>query len=214
MDTPGLDEVVGRVCEARVLVPSRESMLVAVSGIDGAGKGHVSELLRTALAGHGLRAGVIGIDGWLNLPHVRFAESRPAEHFYRHAIRFDALFEQLVLPLRSRRSIRLEADFTEETASHYRKHVYEYHDVDVILLEGIFLLKRAFLVHYDLSVWIDCSFATALERALARAQEGLSREQTLAGYRTIYFPAQEIHFALDRPREAVTLEIANDPRLT
>jgi uridine kinase len=49
-------------------------------------------------------------------------------------------------------------------------------------------------------VWIDCSFETALERAVARAQEGLSPTQTIAPYRTIYFAAQERHLALDRPR--------------
>ena len=86
---------------------------------------------------------VIGIDGWLNLPPARFDPLNPAAHFYEHAIRFDEMFERLVSPLRDRRSIRLEADWAEETATAYRRHVYDFRDVDVILLEGIYLLKRA-----------------------------------------------------------------------
>jgi uridine kinase len=107
----------------------------------------------------------------------------------------------------------VEADFTEETAAVYRRHIYEFEDIDIIVLEGIYLLKRTFRAHYDLSVWIECSFATALERAIARAQEGLPAEETVRVYRTVYFPAQEIHFQRDNPRGAATLIVNNDPRL-
>jgi uridine kinase len=49
-----------------------------------------------------------------------------------------------------------------------------------------------------------------LERAIARAQEGLTPDDTIRAYRTIYFPAQEIHFARDNPKPAT---IDNDRRL-
>ena len=52
-----------------------------------------------------------------------------------------------------------------------------------------------------------------MERAYARGQEGLPAEATIEAYRTIYFPAQEIHFAKDQPRAATTLIVHNDPRL-
>lgn len=186
---------------------------MAISGIDASGKGHVTARVVEKLQGRGLRAAALNVDGWLNLPHRRFNSANPAEHFYVHAIRFDEMFEQLVWPLRNRRSLRLEADFTDETAMDYRRHTYEFEDVDVSVLEGIYLLKRAFQEYYDFSVWIDCTFETALERVIARGQEGLAPAETINAYRTIYFPAQEIHFARDAPRRAATMIIANDPRL-
>ena len=36
-------------------------------------------------------------------------------------------------------------DFAEETAQTYRRHAFDYKDMDVIVLEGIYLLKRGFL---------------------------------------------------------------------
>jgi uridine kinase len=33
-------------------------------------------------------------------------------------------------------------DYAEETATIYRKQLYEFKDIDIILLEGIYLLKR------------------------------------------------------------------------
>jgi uridine kinase len=182
---------------------------VAISGIDGSGKGYVTTRINEALRAN-LRVAAINIDGWLNLPRVRFSAENPAEHFYRHAVRFDDLFAQLALPLRDRRSLRLEADYAEETATEHRRHVYDFQDVDIILLEGIYLLKREFQSYYDLSFWIDCSFETALARALARRQEGLSAAETIHAYRTIYFPAQELHFTRDDPRAAAAAIVNND----
>jgi len=207
------DEVAERIIAARRGVPIQRSLLVAITGIDSSGKGYVSARIVEALHAQRLRTAAINVDGWLNLPHRRFSDVDPAEHFYLHAIRFDELFADLVLPLRDRRSLHLEADYAEEAATTYRRHVYEFNDVDVIVLEGIYLLKRAFQAYYDLSFWIECSFETALKRAIARAQEALSPEGTVRAYRRIYFPAQEIHLARDDPRSAATARIVNDPKL-
>ena len=208
-----LQTVVDEILDARSSIPSQRSVLTAITGIDGCGKGYVTARIVDALQTKGVRAVAINIDGWLNLPNRRFDASNPAEHFYLHAIRFEEMFAQLILPLRDHRSLRIVADYAEETATEYRRHVYEFEDVDVIALEGIYLLKRAFQAHYDLSIWIECSFDTALERAISRAQEGLPPEETIRAYRTIYFPAQEIHFQRDNPKAGATLIVNNDARL-
>src|SRR4029453_9775413 len=173
--TTDITVVSKRIQEARRNAPPARTLLVAVTGIDGAGKGFVASRIVPELRTGGLRAEPINIDGWLNLPGTRFNDSNPADHFYEHAIRFEELFTQLVLPLRDARLLRLEADFAEETATEYRRHVYEFTDLDVVALEGIYLLKRAFVGHYDLSVWIGCSFETAFERAAAGPQEDWPR---------------------------------------
>ncbi len=201
------------ILETRDRVPSDRSVLVAITGIDGCGKGFLAAKWRDQLQAHGLRVALIGVDGWLNLPDKRFGGPDPAEHFYTHALRLEEMFSQLIVPLRDRRSICIDADFAEETATTYRKEIYEFHDADIILLEGIYLLKRMFQAHYDASFWIECTFDTALERAMQRHQEGLTDDQTARAYRSIYFPAQEIHFRRDDPKRAATAVVMNDPRL-
>ena len=123
------------------------------------------------------------------------------------------MFAETVLPLRDRRSLRVEIKYAEELSTEYERRTYEFEDVDVIVLEGIYLLKREFQAHYDRSVWIECGFETALERALARGQEGLPPDETIRDYRDIYNPAQEIHFQRDNPKGAATLLVNNDARL-
>jgi uridine kinase len=202
--------VTDRLLKVRASVPRKRAALVAVSGIDGCGKGWLTRKIVDDLQARGVNAANINIDGWLNLPAKRFSDKNPAEHFYLHAIRFDEMFAQLVLPLRDARSIRVETDFAEETATTYRKQLYEFTDIDIIVLEGIYLLKQAFRPYYDLSIWIDCSFARALERALARGQEGLPPTDTIRAYETIYFPAQEIHFRRDNPQQAAEIIVDNN----
>ncbi|MFZ1883233.1 MAG: hypothetical protein WAU53_06425 [Rhodoplanes sp.] len=210
--TPATDvrAITERILGVRASVPRERAALVAVSGIDGCGKGWLARQIVDELQARGVNAANINIDGWLNLPDKRFGDKNPAEHFYLHAIRFDEMFAQLVLPLRDHRSIRVEADFAEETATTHRKHTYEFADTDVIVLEGIYLLKKAFRKHYDFSVWIDCSFPRALERAIARGQEGLPPADTIRAYETIYFPAQKIHFQRDDPKSAATMIFDNN----
>jgi len=205
-----LDEVTRKIIERRAHVPETRSLMVGVSGIDGCGKGYLAAQLQARLALHGVIAAILNVDGWLNLPNKRFDQDAPAVNFYENAIRLDQFFSQLVLPLKERRSIHLVADFVEETASDYSKHTYNYRDVSVLLVEGIFLYKLQYRKYFDLAIWIDCSFPTALARAIARAQEGLSPADTIAAYDTIYFPAQRIHLAQDKPRENADLIFEND----
>lgn len=211
-DLPALADL---IVPRRNRAPADRALLVALSGIDGSGKGHCAALLTAQLHARGLRAANINIDGWLVLPQIRFSPIEPARHFYERALRLDEMFERLVLPLRERRSVSIEADFVppESNATHLHRRRYEYRDVDVIVLEGIFLFKRQYRDHHDLRVWIDCSFETALERALARNQEGLPPDEIVREYETIYFPAQRLHFELDRPRESAEIIVINDARL-
>lgn len=209
--TPDLHTVIDRIIATRRRVPAERSALIAITGIDASGKGYLTAKIAELLRGRGLRVANINIDGWLNLPNIRFNDANPAEHFYLNAIRFEEMFADMIFPLRDKRSLRLEMEYAEETAHRYRKQSYVFADVDIILLEGIYLLKRAFQQYYDLSFWIDCSFETALKRAITRAQEGLGAGETIKAYRTIYFPAQEIHFNRDNPKAAATAMVNNDP---
>lgn len=75
------------------------------------------------------------------------------------------------------------------------------------------LFKRAYRAYFDLAFWVECTFETALERALRRGQEGLPPDETIRAYESIYFPAQRIHFACDNLRGTADFIIINDPRL-
>jgi len=206
-----IDEVVNRILDRRAEVPENRSLLVGISGIDGCGKGFIARQIKARIAQRAVASAIINVDGWLNLPEKRFDRIAPGQTFYESAIRFNEFFSDLVIPLRDQRSVYLVADVVEENAKQYRKHIYDFRNVGVILVEGIFLFKQAYRSLFDLAIWVDCSFPTALARALERSQEGLPSAETIAAYETIYFPAQEIHFDKDNPRTAADLIYDNNP---
>jgi len=205
-----VDETVAAINNVRAR-KGRRARLIAISGIDGSGKGYVASRLRDKLTDNGLKVALIPADGWLNLPHVRFGGDDPGKHFYTHAFRFEEMFSRLIEPLAESGSCDIVADYTEETATCYRQRVYQFDEVDLILLEGIFLFRREHQQRYDFRLWIDCSFDTALERALSRAQEGLPSAETIAAYERIYFPAERVHFERDNPLDSADLIYLNDP---
>ena len=202
--------VISAIIEKRAALSPERALLVGISGIDAAGKGFVAARIAESLVKRGIKPAVISVDGWLNLPHVRFWRRNPAKHFYESAIRFDEMFERVILPLRDTRSINVESDFAEETATTFRKHRYDFRKIDIVILEGIFLLKPAYRHHFDLTIWIDCSSATALRRAITRCQENLPPRETEHAFETIYFAAQRLHIDRDDPRAAADIILMND----
>jgi uridine kinase len=202
-----LADRVARVC---VGISRTHALLVGISGIDASGKGFITEKVAVRLRNCGWNVAVISADDWLNLPDVCINRDNCAEHFYKHAMRFDEMFGQLLIPLKQNRGISLTADCADAKATAFCKKRYDFRNMDVVLLEGIFLFKPSYRHHFDMTVWIDCSFDSALQRAIKRGQEGLPPAETIKAFETIYFPAQRIHLARDNPRETADIIFAND----
>ena len=198
----GTQEITAAIVERSKRKP-QACLLVAISGIDASGKSTLARRVVDDLNSNNRHAMLVGLDLWHTPPPERFNRDNPAEHFYHYAFRFDELFELLINPLRRHRSISLTTELTRLPQNDVVVETFDFDDVDVIVLEGIFLFKRALKHNYDLSFWLECSFETALQRAIARNQEGLSAAELVRDFQTIYFPAQEIHFARDHPNAGV-----------
>jgi uridine kinase len=205
----GLAIAVDRIRAVRQRTDPRRAMLVAVSGIDASGKGYLTEVMSRSLGAGGFNVAMLHIDAWLRISTQQSAN--PVEHFYRDGFRFKEMFSSLVLPLRDHGRVRVTAETVDGTTSVYGRTQFEFSSVNIVLLEGIFLMKRDFVAQYDLSIWLDCSFETALRRAVTRRQEGLGRKETIRAYRSLYFPAQRLHFERDAPRAAADFILDNDP---
>jgi uridine kinase len=204
-----LDFLTSKIAAMRSEKTAEQAVLVGISGIDAGGKGFITEKIAQRLQESGWRVATINADDWLNLPEVCLSRHKPAEHFYEHAMRFDEMFDRLIVPLKQNRAVTLVAECADAKGSR-RKHRYEFRRIDIVLLEGIFLLKRAYREHFDLTAWVECPFDIALERAIERGQEGLPPAETVKAFETIYFPAQRIHFTRDNPQAAADFIIQND----
>lgn len=207
------DDLIKAIATKRRQVSTERSLLVAVSGIDGSGKGYITEKIVNQLNEQAIKTISINLDAWHALPEKRFNCANPGEHFYHYAFNFDRLFQTLIYPLQNNRAIDLKILLTGIAGIPFWQ-TYQFENVDVIVLEGIFLLKRELRQNYDLAFWIECSFETALARALQRNQEGLPPEEIVRDYQTIYFPAQKVHLAVDDPKSATDGIYINEPKFS
>ena len=205
-----VQNAVNQISEMRSLTPMQRSLLIGISGIDGSGKGFIANKIKNSLQNKGYKVALIGLDVWHNTQDIRFSKINPAQHFYDHAFRWQQVFNSLIIPLKKQKSILLNAELLDLKTDNLYPYTYNFKDIDIILFEGIFILQELFLKEYDFKIWIDCSFEIALERALARGQEGLPQEQVINDYQTIYFAAQKIHFQNDNPQAVASLIVDNN----
>src|SRR5205814_5921675 len=205
-----LDLLASKIVATRTEKSAEQAVLVGISGIDAGGKGFITEKIAQRLQESGWRVATINADDWLNLPEVCLSRHKPAEHFYEHAMCFDEMFDRLIVPLKENRAVSIVADCADAKGNR-RKHSYEFRRIDIVLLEGIFLLKCAYREHFDLTAWVECPFDIALERAIERGQEGLPRAEAVKAFEIIYFPAQRIHFARYNTQRAADFIVQNGP---
>lgn len=187
------------------------ALLVGVSGIDGSGKSVFTPQVARELRALGVSVAHFAVDDWHEEIDKRFSQHNPGEHFYRHGLRIGDMFREVILPLRDARRLQVSSRLTNQQGVSVTR-AFDLRNVDVVLLEGIFIFKREWRDEFDLAVWIDCSFETALARAIRRSQEGLSAADTIRDYEHVYFPAQRVHFAEDSPRENADRILDNDER--
>ncbi|MFN0012420.1 MAG: uridine kinase [Phycisphaerales bacterium] len=192
--------------------PPRRAMVVFMSGIDASGKGTTAAALTAGLEALGHTVAAIGIDPWLNPPAQREQPTGTPDrgpHFYENAFDFERLFDALIDPLARDGKIDLRVRLGGQSGQ-LTDHRYHFEGVDIIVVEGVFLLKRALLARADVRIWVRCLFETALERAIARNQEGLEAESIKREYQEMYFAAQRHHFLLDRPYDVADVIFEND----
>ncbi len=210
---PDLGAATRLILQRRRIVPKKRALLVGVSGIDGSGKGFVGQLLDRELAAQGWKVALIGADPLQNPLTVRLSGTQPARHFYEHVLRWDELFGDVIDPLVAARGVDVEVNAIRTDVDRYYPLRWRFDDVAIVVLEGIFLFKRALVNRFDVKVWVECTFATALARAQARNQENQPPEVIERDYQRIYHAAQRLHFERDTPRALADVIVVNDPLL-
>ena len=191
----------------------RTALVVGMSGIDGSGKSHLSAELARILQDRGLRVALIGVDPWQNPQSIRFGGPDPGIHFCRHCIRFDDFFAEVIEPLRSTRALQLRTRGMPTATDDDFELIYDFRNVQIVLVEGILLFRRESVARFDFRIWVDCSFATALHRAVSRNVEELPVDRLEADYRAIYHAAQHHHLDRDAPIAAAHFILNNDTLL-
>jgi uridine kinase len=161
-------------CIAAEIHAITDVRLVAVDGVDGAGKSVFADELAAALARRGPPVIRASVDCFHNPRDVRYRQGRSsAEGFFRDSYDYQRLTALLLLPL------------GRGGDGHFRRAIY---DIDterpvdvaeeqaearlVLVLDGIFLHRPELRHHWDYSVFLRVGFDVSVPRSARRPGGG------------------------------------------
>ena len=176
---------------------STKAQVMAISGIEGSGKRELTEKIAAALKLEGLNVAVIHTDDWEACKSIRFNIMNSPEEYYLNAYRFDEMFENLILPLKLFGSIKTSVNLDDSESP--RTVEYDFKDIDIILIEGVYLIQQAFLDLYDYTCWVKSNFEKAFKKLSESANVEESQEALVNLFEMLIKPAGQYHLYADDP---------------
>ena len=162
---------------------SRAPQFVALSGRDCAGKSTLARGVQEQLNHLGLSVTLLSIDTFLIPRHLR--TPRTPEHIDYFENAFD--YAALVQALETAKSSEFSADPNS---------------CDIVLVEGVFLLREELYHWWDFTVWVEADTAVIMNRAIKRDREYFGDEDTVRRvYENRCLPAQDYHVQRDLPKQ-------------
>ena len=178
----------------KMLQRQKAPLLVAIDGLGGAGKSTLSQLFKQHLKTLDWIVAVVKHDDFY-LPYSQ----RENQSTIRIGSDFDwrRLRDQVLIPIRDGRS------------AHYQRYDWEadvlaeWHTistVDLVLVEGVYTMRRELADLYDLKIWVECPRAIRLARGIARDGE---KARTI--WEQDWMPKEDYYVKTHRPRERADL---------
>ncbi|WP_028865125.1 uridine kinase [Psychromonas aquimarina] len=177
---------------------STKALIVAISGIEGGGKRALTDKVAAALTLEGVRVAVVHCDDWEASESVRFNVMSSPEEYYLNAYRFDEMVEELILPLKLFGSIKTSV--TLEDVLNPRTVEYDFTDIDIILIEGVYLFQEAYIDLYDYTCWVASDYDAAFARLAGQADIEQSQEALVNLFELLIKPAGQYHIYTDDPQ--------------
>ena len=176
--------------------------IVAVDGVDGAGKTMFADDLAGYLSDTGLAIVRSGADHFHNPRSVRHARGKTSpEGFYRDSYDYAGLREALFYPARIGRPARL-ALFDHRTDQMVAGEGVVLPLPGVLVFDGLFLHRPELRDEWDLGIFLDVPFEVSYARMAAR--DGSNPMPSAAANRR-YYKGQQLYLSEADPRAAADI---------
>ncbi|MBR4224446.1 MAG: uridine kinase [Oscillospiraceae bacterium] len=180
---------------------TRDTAVLGIDGLGGAGKSTISEGLRAELESRGIMAVLLHIDDFIHTRSIRYDERFPEwECYYDIQWRYDYINDTIAaLKACKGGDVRIEL-YDKDNDSYYTDTV-TVGGKTVIVVEGIFLQRKEYRGSFDYMVYIDIPEEERLRRVLSRDTYIGSEKDITAKYENRYFPAERRYVDEYRPAE-------------
>ena len=179
------DEFAAYVAQQIKMLPSQSHapQFVAVSGRDCAGKSTLAIDVQEQLNCLGLTTTLLSIDTFL-IPHRLRTPNTP-----EHIAYFENTFDYAAL-VHTLETVRNSVSLVDSNSR------------NIVLVEGVFLLRKELYHWWDLTVWIEVDTSVIMNRALRRDKQYFGSKSAVRGiYENRCLPAQDYHILRDLPKK-------------
>ena len=160
---------------------SHVPQFVALSGKDCTGKSTLAVGVQKQLNSLGLSVTLLSIDAFLIPRHLREVSMPEFIDYFENAFDYAALVQTL-------ETVKDSLSSTDPKSC------------DIILVEGVFLLRRELYGWWDLTVWVAVDTSVIMNRAIQRDKEYFGDERTVRRvYENRCLPVQDYHVRRDLP---------------
>ncbi len=192
--------VIERIAEVR----SETLTMVAIDGVDGAGKTRFADDLAARLEADEQIVLRVGINGFHNSRAIRAARGKDSpEGYYRDSYNLEELRSRLLFPARIGMPFRT-AVFDERLDRPISVNPLTIQLPAVLIFDGPFLNREELRDEWDLSIFLDVPFDVAFAR-LARREGGDPNPDAPANRRRL--EAQKLYFKESRPQKSADMVI-------
>lgn len=186
---------------------------VAIDGIDAAGKTTLADELAPAIERHGRPVIRASIDGFHNPRDARYRRgSLSPEGYFHDSFNYPALIEALLQPLGPGGSLEFRRRAFDFRTDAPVAAPSESAPADaVLLLDGVFLLRRELRDYFDFSIFVRVDVAESLRRGQAR-DAGLfgGADEARRRYEERYIPGQQAYLATEAPERWASVILDNN----
>ncbi|MCQ1999288.1 nucleoside/nucleotide kinase family protein [Arthrobacter zhaoxinii] len=191
-------------------------LLVAVDGVDGAGKTTFADDLAVALSSAGGAAGRqilrVGTDDFHHVRVVRHRRGRCSpEGFWLDSYNLDQFTEYVLAPLASGAAAFRDRGHDLSTDAVLDPEPVMAAKDAVVLIDGLFLHREELRHYWDFSVFLDVPFDVTAARMAARDGTGTGPRQAgvLTPGKDRYVGGQQLYFAAANPAARADLVLDN-----
>ena len=193
--TPQKSDVLAALASDILHNYSRGRAIVAVDGLDGAGKSHFGAELADAIREQGHPAVLASIDAFHRPRVERYRQgTESARGFYQDSYNYEAFRSLLVAPFKKGDTFVTEAFNLETDTPALGERQLAPADA-ILVVEGIFLHRPELRGIWNFSIWLDVPLDVSHARLVARDGESGMSER--------YSGGQEI-YAREKPRSRAT----------
>lgn len=194
-----------------ILNSNKKPVRVAINGIEGTGKTIFTKSFTDYFLQNDLKAIHVSIDGFHNVNSIRYRQGRDSAKGYYEDAYNEAEFVQKVL-----RSSQLDIPVIVmrihdmETDKILIEEPVKIGNETIILTDGSYLFKKAYREHWDLKIYLQTDFNTAMTRGIERDSELLGGAvNAKEKYENRYHKASAIYIEECKPKKFADIIIDN-----